>query len=256
MNKLRDGNTSSTPPPVAPLSVPTSSSSTSSISLNNHPSQSRRVTSTNSTINTKNMMKSRSTQNLILPTSAIQQTKQTLTRRIKISRVTRRPPALPTTCHPPSSTSSSASSNASSPTKSLQSKENDQTKQFHHHHTSPSSTETTLPLRQLDNTNNDLMPRWAQDCFYRTVVLGLKPLLLHDIPASPNKPPQRSSSTCSIESTDSLETASELQACSLNDTHSKGTPVRRSISIPDYRQMKQNDLVLPSSLSGMAVKEE
>lgn len=86
------------------------------------------------------------------------------------------------------------------------------------------------------------MPRWAQDCFYRTVVLGLKPLLLQDIPSSPNKPPKRSSSTCSIESTDSLETANDLQACTLSDNQSKGTPVRRSVSIPDYRQMKEQSL--------------
>ena len=85
------------------------------------------------------------------------------------------------------------------------------------------------------------MPRWAQDCFYRTVVLGLKPLLLQDIPSSPNKPPQRSSSTCSIESTDSLETASELQACTLNDKQKKDTPVRRSLSIPDYREVKEDE---------------
>ena len=253
MSKFRDGNQSSTPPPVVPLGIPSSSSSNVSI---NNPSQSRRMAPV---ISTKNMTKSRSTQNLILPTNSIQQSKGNPMRRIKISRVTRRPPTLPTTCQVPSTStsSSSASSNASSPTKSLQTKENDQTQQYHHHPPPPSSSSSSsLPLRQLDNTSNDLMPRWAQDCFYRTVVLGLKPLLLHDIPASPNKPPQRSSSTCSIESTDSLETASEFQACSLNDTQAKDSPVRRSISIPDYRQMKQTNLVLPSSLAEINVKED
>ena len=159
------------------------------------------------------MTKSRSTQNLILPMTTMQQSKTTTTtlRRVKISRVPRRPPNLPTATNQPSSTSSSTSSNTSSPTKNNQTKENDETKQY------PHQTSSSLPLRQLDNTANDLMPKWAQDCFYRTVVLGLKPLLLQDIPSSPSKPPKRSSSTCSIESSDSLETTSELQACTLND---------------------------------------
>ena len=189
---------------------------------------------------------------LFFLTTSLQQSKSTTFRRIKISRVPRRPPNLPTACHVPSSASSSTSSNASSPTKSLQSKENnEQSKSYLH----PSSTpqESGLPLRQLDNTSSDLMPRWAQDCFYRTVVLGLKPLLLQDIPSSPNKPPKRSSSTCSIESTDSLETANELQACTLNDNQSKGTPVRRSVSIPDYRQVKEQSL---SELTANDCREE
>ena len=68
----------------------------------------------------------------------------------------------------------------------------------------PHRKNRVYPFDNWTNTSSDLMPRWAQDCFYRTVVLGLKPLLLQDIPSSPNKPPKRSSSTCSIESTDSL----------------------------------------------------
>jgi hypothetical protein len=89
------------------------------------------------------------------------------------------------------------------------------------------------------------MPKWAQDCFYRTVVLGLKPLLLQDIPSSTIKTMKHSSSTCSIESSDSLETASELQACKLN-TNQKEMKVRRSISIPDYKQLKPLHHVLPT----------
>jgi hypothetical protein len=73
------------------------------------------------------------------------------------------------------------------------------------------------------------MPKWAQDCFYRTVVLGLKPLHLQDIPSSPIK---HSTSTSSIESSNSLETTSEL----INN--SKEIKIRRSLSIPDYKQIE------------------
>jgi hypothetical protein len=248
MSKLREGTI--TTPPLPPPSVPilASSSSITSLAMN---SQTRRVASSVVSLDnrSKNMMKSRSTQNLILPTTNTQQSKLTL-RRIKISRVSRRPPNLPTATNNQSSTSSSASSNASSPTKINQTKENDQTKKYIHPTSSSSLQESGLPLRQLDNTTNDLMPKWAQDCFYRTVVLGLKPLLLQDIPGSPNKPPKRSSSTCSVESSDSLETTSELQACTLNDNNNeKEIKVRRSISIPDYRQIKLGHKILPPSLS-------
>jgi hypothetical protein len=252
MSKLREGTTTmtSSTPPLVPILA--SSSSTTSLAMN---SQTRRVPSVVSLdARSKNMIKSRSTQNLILPTTTtIQQSKTTTTttlRRIKISRVTRRPPNLPTATNNQSSTSSSTSSNTSSPTKTNRTKENDQTKQYLHPTSSSSLQESILPLRQLDNTTNDLMPKWAQDCFYRTVVLGLKPLLLQDIPQSPNKPTKRSSSTCSIESSDSLETTSELQACTLNDDNNqKEIKLRRSISIPDYRQIKQGHKMLPPSLS-------
>jgi hypothetical protein len=243
MSKLREGTTAPTiPPPVPPVFA-----STTSLAMN---TQTRRVPSIVSLDNrSKNMTKSRSTQNLILPTTTMQQSKATTLRRVKISRVSRRPPNLPTATNNQSSTSSSASSNTSSPTKTNQTKENDQTKQYLHP-TSLLSQESVLPLRQLDNTTNDLMPKWAQDCFYRTVVLGLKPLLLQDIPGSPSRPTKRSSSTCSIESSDSLETANELQACTLNDNqNSKEIQVRRSVSIPDYRKTKQGLKILPPSLS-------
>jgi hypothetical protein len=136
---------------------------------------------------------------------------------VKIPRIIpRRPPNLPTATNIQSSTSSSSSSNTSSPTK---------TKQHH----PPCSQNPILPLHELDNSTNDMMPKWAQDCFYRTVVLGLKPLLLQDIPASPIK---HSTSTSSVESSDSLETTSEL----LNNK--KDIQIRRSISIPDYKQIE------------------
>jgi hypothetical protein len=242
MSKLREGTTASTPPPV-PVIV--SASSTTSLAMNN---QTRRVPLDN---RSKNMTKSRSTQNLILPPT-LQPSKPSILRRVKISRVSRRPPNLPTATINQSSTSSSSSS---SPTKTNQTKENDQTKQYLH--PSSLSQESVLPLRQLDNTTNDLMPKWAQDCFYRTVVLGLKPLLLQDIPGSPNKPTKRSSSTCSIESSDSLETTNELQACTLNDNqNAKEIQVRRSVSIPDYRKIKQGLKILPSSSLSENTKED
>ncbi|CAF5157707.1 unnamed protein product, partial [Rotaria sp. Silwood1] len=112
--------------------------------------------------------------------------------------------------------SSPSSSNSSSPIKIQQ-------------HLPSCLQDSILPLRDLDNSTNDLMPKWAQDCFYRTVVLGLKPLLLQDIPSSPLK---HSTSTSSIESSDSLETTSEL----LNNQ--KQIKVRRSISISDYKQIE------------------
>ncbi|CAF4281197.1 unnamed protein product, partial [Rotaria magnacalcarata] len=244
MSKLREGITSSMPP-SAPIFVPPSSS----LVMN---AQTRRVPSvvsldTRPMSSSKSMTKSRSTQNLILPTTTTQQSKMTTFRRVKISRITRRPPNLPTASTIQSSSSSSASSNTSSPTKSNQTKENHETKQYLHP-SSSSLSDSVLPLRELDNTTNDLMPRWAQDCFYRTVVLGLKPLLLQDIASSPNKPTKRSTSTCSIDSSDSLETTNDLQACTLNDNNTpKEIRVRRSISIPDYRQIKQENKILPSS---------
>jgi hypothetical protein len=246
MSKLREGSITTPPPPSVPILA--SSSSITSLTMN---APTRRVPSV-APLDTrsKNMTKSRSTQNLILPIATIQQSKTATLRRVKISRVTRRPPNLPTATSIQSSSSSSTSSNTSSPTKTNQTKENDQTKKYIHS-TSSSLQESVLPLRQLDNTANDLMPKWAQDCFYRTVVLGLKPLLLQDIPGSPNKPAKRSSSTCSVESSDSLETASELQACTLNDDtkNQNEIKVRRSISIPDYRQIKQAHKMFPPSLS-------
>ena len=256
MSKLRDGSTSSTPPPPGSLLIPSSSTLSLATHAPTRRAPSVMIPDNRSTSTTKNMTKSRSTQNLILPISNMQPSKQPAPpRRVKISRVTRRPPNLPTAAHVQSSTSSSASSSASSPTKNHQTKENDQTKKYLLPPSASPSQESALPLRQLDNTSNDLMPRWAQDCFYRTVVLGLKPLLLQDIPASPNKPPKRSSSSCSIESSDSLETASELQACTLNDSRAKDIQVRRSMSIPDYRQIQQSNQALPSSLSETAMNE-
>ncbi|CAF1595930.1 unnamed protein product, partial [Adineta ricciae] len=250
MSKLREGTTSSTPP-LVPTFV--SSMSVTSLSTN---TQTRRVpsalpTDTRPISAAKTMTKSRSTQNLVLPTNTSSQSKLTTVRRVKISRVPRRPPNLPTAPNVPSSSSSTSSSNTSSPTKLNQTKENAQTKKYHHPPSNSSLQESTsLPLRELDNTTNDQMPKWAQDCFYRTVVLGLKPLLLQDIPGSPSRPAKRSSSTCSVESSDSLETANDLQACTLNDNdNSKDIKVRRSISIPDYRQIKQVHKMLQPALS-------
>lgn len=255
MNKLREGTTTTVP--IAPVLA--AASSTTSLVMNN---QARRVPSIPSLDNRSKMMtKSRSTQNLILPiTTSMQQTRTTTLRRVKISRVSRRPPNLPTAITHQSSSSSSASSNTSSPTKTNQTKENDQSKQYPHPTSSSTLSDSVLPLRQLDNTTNDLMPKWAQDCFYRTVVLGLKPLLLEDIPGSPSRPTKRSSSTCSIESSDSLETTSELQACTLNDEENrqkeKEIQIRRSLSTPDYRPIKQGLQISPPSLSMNDTKEE
>ncbi|CAF4075090.1 unnamed protein product [Rotaria sp. Silwood2] len=225
INKLRENTTSVTsPPPVVPL---LSSTLNSSITISS--SQTRRIPSVVSLDtrlpSTKNISKSRSTQNLILPTtimsnSTTQKSKLLALRRVKIPRVPRRPPNLPTTTTTMTaniqSSSSSSSSNNSSPTKPKQ-------------HLPSCLQDSILPLRELDNSTNDLMPKWAQDCFYRTVVLGLKPLLLHDIPSSPLK---HSTSTSSIESSDSLETTSELS------NNQKQIKVRRSISIADYKQIE------------------
>jgi hypothetical protein len=222
MKKLRDGSTSSTLPPSAPPPPPLLSS-TSNASLAIYSSQTRRVPLDTRSSSTKNMTKSRSTQNLILPTTNIsnsttQQSKlSSSSQRVKNPRIPRRPPNLPThSNNQQPSSSSSSSSNTSSPTKTKQ-------------HLPPCLQESISPLCELDNSTNDLMPKWAQDCFYRTVVLGLKPLLLQDIPASPIK---HSTSTSSIESSDSLETTSEL----LNNQ--KEIQIRRSISIPDYKQIE------------------
>jgi len=201
MNKLRDGSLSSTTPPP-------SSCSNSSTTVVSHP---RRVPST------KTIPKSRSTQNLVLPTATAQSnqqlTKPLLPHRVKINRIPRRPPNLPTTNAMQTSTSSSSSSsNSSSPTKLQQ-----------------HLTETISPSSKLDNSTNDSMPKWAQDCFYRTVVLGLKPLLLQDIPSSPIK---HATSSSSIESSDSLETTSEVVVINQKDIQ-----IRRSLSIQDYKQI-------------------
>ncbi|CAF0943275.1 unnamed protein product [Rotaria sordida] len=225
INKLRENTMSVTlPPPVIPL---LSSISNSSLAISS--SQTRRIPSVVSLDtrlpSTKNISKSRSTQNLILPTtvipnSSIQKSKLLSSRRVKNPRVPRRPPNLPITTTIATtntqSSSSPSSSNSSSPTKTKQ-------------HLPSCLQDSILPLRELDNSTNDLMPKWAQDCFYRTVVLGLKPLLLQDIPSSPLK---YSTSTSSIESSDSLEATSEL----LNNQ--KQIKVRRSISISDYKPIE------------------
>jgi len=223
MKKLRESSISSIPPSSAPVLLP-SSSSNSSFAISS--SQTRRIPSTIShdthSSSTKNMTKSRSTHNLILPATNIpnsttQQSKLSSSHRVKVPRIPRRPPNLPTTTTTNiQSSSSSSSSNTSSPLKNKQ-------------HLPPCLQESILPLHDLDNSTNDLMPKWAQDCFYRTVVLGLKPLLLQDVPSSPIK---HSTSTSSIETSDSLETTSEL----LNNQ--KEIQIRRSISIPDYKQIE------------------
>jgi hypothetical protein len=156
-----------------------------------------------------------------MPNSTTQQSKPPSSHRVKISRIPRRPPNLPTATNIQSSSSSSASSNTSSPTKNKQ-------------HLPTCLQESILPLHELDNSTNDLMPKWAKDCFYRTVVLGLKPLLLQDIPSSPIK---HSASTSSIESSDSLEITSEV----LNNQ--KPVKIRRSSSIPDYKQLETNKTI-------------
>jgi hypothetical protein len=222
MKKLRESSTSSIPPSSAPVLLPSSSN----VSLAISSSQRRRIPSTvsydNHSSSTKNITKSHSTHNLILPPSNIpnsttQQSKLSSLRRVKIPRIPRRPPNLPTATNIQSlSSSSSSSSNTSSPIKNKQ-------------HLPPCLQESILPLRELDNSTNDLMPKWAQDCFYRTVVLGLKPLLLQDVPSSSIK---HSTSTSSIETSDSLETTSEL----LNNQNE--IQIQRSISIPDYKQIE------------------
>ena len=257
MSKLRESTITSTAT-IAP------SSSTTSLTVH---SQTRRAPSamaldTRSISSTRNMNKSCSTQNLVLPTTIMQQSKIATLRRVKLSRMARRPPNLPTVSNVQSSsissTSSSTSSSASSPTKTSQTKENHEIKQYLPPSSSFSMQESILPLRELDNTTNDHMPKWAQDCFYRTVVLGLKPLLLQDMSSSPNKPTQRSSSTCSVESSDSLEATSDLQACTLNDTNNnnrKEIQVRRSISISDYRNINQANKISSPSLSETAIDD-
>ncbi|CAF4330195.1 unnamed protein product, partial [Adineta steineri] len=154
------------------------SSTNSSLTISS--SQTRCVPFETRSSSTKSMTKSRSTHNLNLPittttnnppTCNTQQSKVLPARRGKTP-VSRRPPNLPTATNiQSSSSSSSTSSNTSSPTKTKQ-------------HLSPSLQESIIPLHELDNSSNDLMPKWAQDCFYRTVVLGLKPLLLQDIPST------------------------------------------------------------------------
>jgi hypothetical protein len=223
MSKLRESSTSSAPPAPIPLPLPIPSSSTNA-SLPVSSSQTRCAPSnvslsTNSSA-TKSMTKSRSTHNLILPAtimpnSTTQQSKISTTYRIKNPRIPRRPPHLPAATNIQSS-SSSSSSNTSSPIKTKS-------------HLPLSLQESVLPLHELDKSPNDLMPKWAQDCFYRTVVLGLKPLLLQDIPSSPIK---HSTSISSIESSDSIETTNEL----LNNQ--KEIKIQRSISIPDYKQIE------------------
>ncbi|CAF1147995.1 unnamed protein product [Adineta steineri] len=230
INKLRDNLLAST----SSVPVPLLSSSTNS-SLTISSSQTRCVPFETRSSSTKSMTKSRSTHNLNLPTTTTnnpptcntQQSKVLPARRGKTP-VSRRPPNLPTATniHASSSSSSSTSSNTSSPTKTKQ-------------HLSPSLQESIIPLHELDNSSNDLMPKWAQDCFYRTVVLGLKPLLLQDIPSTPAK---HSTSTSSMESSDSLEITNQLIN---NQTDMK---LQRSLSIPDYTQIeltqsKQSDFI-------------
>lgn len=222
MNKLREGSTSSTPPPPASIPNPSPSSTMPSSHARRPPTA---ISFESRSLSTKSIPKSRSTQNLILPATNgsnanTQQSKLSVPYRGKVSRVPRRPPNLPTAANIPSSStsSSSSSSSTSSPTKIKQ-------------HLSPTLPESSaVPLRELDNSNTDMMPKWAQDCFYRTVVLGLKPLLLQDIPPSPVK---HSTSTSSLESSDSIEATSELL---LNNQ--KEIQIRRSISIPDYKQIE------------------
>lgn len=225
ISKLRENSTSITSPPPITSLVPSSSNSSLAIA-SSHTRRIPSMTTLDTRLpSTKNISKSRSTQNLILPlsiapNSTTQKQKLPTSHRIKISRVPRRPPNLPTTTtvttNTQSSSSSSSSSTNSSPIKSKQ-------------HLPNCLQDSILPLRELDNSTHDLMPKWAQDCFYRTVVLGLKPLLLQDIPASPLK---NSASTSSIESSDSLETTSEL----INNP--KQITLRRSMSISDYKQMQ------------------
>ena len=96
MNKLREGTTTTSLAAAVPAPVLASASSTTSLAMTNQP---RRVPSVPSLdTRSKLMTKSRSTQNLILPmTASMQPTKTTTLRRVKISRVSRRPPNLPTT---------------------------------------------------------------------------------------------------------------------------------------------------------------
>ena len=244
MNKLRDQtSTSSTPTSSSsntqPLSATTtcvpSSHPTVRTPTNTIPSHTRSSSSSR-----KNIPKSCSTQNLVLhppittnhSNSASKVPPNTL--RSKLGNLSRRPPNLPIATHNSHSTSTStsssstASSNFSSPTKFLPTEE---------HPPSICIDTSTVPLRPLDNTNDDLMPKWAQDCFYRTVILGLKPLHLQDSPSSPIKIIQTSMSTCSIESSDSLDIHNELQACPVQRS-ALDVQVRRSVSIPDYRPLK------------------
>ncbi|UJR30309.1 hypothetical protein I4U23_017846 [Adineta vaga] len=219
MNKLRDSSLSSISQPSTAL---LSSSSTTSLLISS--SRTRCVPSVVAfdarSSSTKPMIKSRSTQNLadpptITPTVNIEPTKPLPVRRTKVAFVSRRPPNLPTPANNLLlSATSSSSSNASSPTKLKQ-------------YLSSSLQESTLPSATLDTSTNDLMPKWAQDCFYRTVVLGLKPLLLQDIPSS-SSPKKHSTSTSSMESSDSLDVTNEL----INNLNEM--PIRRSLTILDY----------------------
>ena len=148
----------------------------------------------------KNMTKSLSSQNLIHPLSSSHVTALGLS--FPRAKLPRRPPNLPI-----ASMNSSSSSNSSS------------------------------PMKSLSKDDDDQMPKWAQDCFYRTVVLGLKPVLLQDRPSTP-PPLKTSTSTCSIDSSDLSEITSELQSYSLAH-QTKDPQVRRSVSIPDYQPFKQ-----------------
>ena len=146
----------------------------------------------------KHMTKSLSSQNLIPPLSGIIQV-TSFGSSLPRTKLPRRPPNLPI-----ASTTSSSSSTSTSPTKT----------------------------RPKGDDDDDQMPKWAQDCFYRTVVLGLKPVLLEDLPSSPTPPPMKpSTSTCSIDSSDLSEITNEIQSYSL-------AQVRRSVSIPDYQQVQ------------------
>ena len=73
------------------------------------------------------------------------------------------------------------------------------------------------------------MPKWAQDCFYQTVVLGLKPLLLQDNSPSSIK---HCSSTSSVKSSDSLETTSEFKSSP------KEIQLQQRRSVSDYKEIE------------------
>ncbi|CAF0905671.1 unnamed protein product, partial [Didymodactylos carnosus] len=182
----------------------------------------------------------------------------------------KRPPNLPTSStsppsNPPAQSSSTSSSCTSSPTKNLENLQKEKRPVSPRFFPPP-----PCPLRELNDQQHQPstptncfssldIPKWAKDCLYRTIVLGLSPLVIKDsCPSSSmtedtitnNSPsvvltPQipRSTSICSIESTDSLETTSEAppyQPAFNNDQNQNDGElrVRRSISIPDYRHLQ------------------
>ncbi|CAF1395990.1 unnamed protein product, partial [Didymodactylos carnosus] len=196
---------------------------------------------------------------------------QQQSRRLKV----KRPPNLPKPStssppNPPLQLSSTSSSSASSPTK------NSENLQKENQAVSPRffPSAAPVPLRELNDQQHQPststnrfssldIPKWAKDCLYRTIVLGLSPLVIKDSCSSSSatedtmtndSPPviltpsqiPRSSSICSIESTDSLETTSEvpLYQTIFNDDQNQndgGSFVRRSMSIPDYRHLQNQN---------------